>query len=90
MHVDSPLDMKIKGSMIKDMLNLSGIHLPVQKDVANGTVKTIPLSPVSGNPRLPPYQHLNIDPDPDDRLPIPRDADSPEIPSLSGREFGSF
>lgn len=28
MHSDSPLDAKIKGSVIKDMLNLSGIRLP--------------------------------------------------------------
>ncbi|CAH8526476.1 unnamed protein product [Schistosoma intercalatum] len=28
MHSDSPLDAKIKGSVIKDMLNLSGLRLP--------------------------------------------------------------
>ncbi|CAH8496689.1 unnamed protein product [Schistosoma turkestanicum] len=28
MHSDSPLDAKIKGGVIKDMLNLSGLHLP--------------------------------------------------------------
>nr|CAH8847711.1 unnamed protein product [Trichobilharzia regenti] len=28
MHSDSPLDAKIKGGVIKDMLNISGLHLP--------------------------------------------------------------
>lgn len=77
MHIDSPLDVKIKGTMIKDMLNLSGIHLPVQKDVTNGTVKPVPLSPNSGNAHLPTYQNttINADADEKDRLDITNDDD---------------
>lgn len=45
MHSDSPLDVIVKGSMIKDMLNLTGIHLPHPKDVNNATVKTCHLAP---------------------------------------------
>ncbi len=41
MHSDSPLDIKIKGGMIKDMLNISGIQIPQSGDVTNGQVKTI-------------------------------------------------
>nr|CDS16894.1 tubulin polyglutamylase ttll4 [Echinococcus granulosus] len=65
MHIDSPLDSKVKGTMIKDMLNLTGFNLPSPKDILNGNTKKSPMLP-SGTPRLPPYQHLNINPDSDD------------------------
>ncbi|VDM25405.1 unnamed protein product [Hydatigera taeniaeformis] len=45
MHIDSPLDSKVKGTMIKDMLNLTGFNLPSTKDVSSGNTRTsaIPL-----------------------------------------------
>ncbi|TNN17190.1 Tubulin polyglutamylase TTLL4 [Schistosoma japonicum] len=41
MHSDSPLDAKIKGGVIKDMLNLSGLHLP---EAMESSCRTIPSS----------------------------------------------
>ncbi|BHF66778.1 Tubulin polyglutamylase ttll4 [Sparganum proliferum] len=49
MHSDSPLDVKVKGTMIKDMLNLTGIRLPEYKDINNPTVRTVP-TPKTSSP----------------------------------------
>uniref|UniRef100_A0A0X3P9D3 Tubulin polyglutamylase TTLL4 n=1 Tax=Schistocephalus solidus TaxID=70667 RepID=A0A0X3P9D3_SCHSO len=49
MHSDSPLDVKVKGTMIKDMLNLTGIRLPEYKDINNPTVRTVP-TPKASSP----------------------------------------
>nr|VZI36966.1 unnamed protein product [Spirometra erinaceieuropaei] len=49
MHSDSPLDVKVKGTMIKDMLNLTGIRLPEHKDINNPTVRTVP-TPKTSSP----------------------------------------
>lgn len=38
MHSDSPLDVKIKGNMVRDMLNISGLHLPEPSDTNSHTV----------------------------------------------------
>ncbi|KAF6768873.1 hypothetical protein AHF37_12099, partial [Paragonimus kellicotti] len=38
MHSDSPLDAKIKGNMVKDMLNIAGLHLPEHSDISSHTV----------------------------------------------------
>ncbi|THD28610.1 Tubulin polyglutamylase TTLL4 [Fasciola hepatica] len=38
MHSDSPLDAKIKGNMVRDMLNISGLHLPEPSDTNSHTV----------------------------------------------------
>ncbi|KAA3676490.1 tubulin polyglutamylase TTLL4 [Paragonimus westermani] len=38
MHSDSPLDAKIKGNIVKDMLNIAGLHLPEHSDISSHTV----------------------------------------------------
>ncbi|KAF5399082.1 Tubulin tyrosine ligase [Paragonimus heterotremus] len=38
MHSDSPLDAKVKGNMVKDMLNIAGLHLPEHSDINSHTV----------------------------------------------------
>lgn len=35
LHSNSPLDIQIKGGLIKDMLNLAGMRLPDERDVSN-------------------------------------------------------
>ncbi|XP_019410164.1 PREDICTED: tubulin polyglutamylase TTLL4 isoform X1 [Crocodylus porosus] len=37
LHSNSPLDMSIKGQMVRDLLNLAGFVLPPADDVASGT-----------------------------------------------------
>ena len=64
MHIDSPLDTKVKGTMIKDMLNLTGINLPSSKDVSGGTSKSLNMA-TEWEIRLPPHQHLNVSRDMD-------------------------
>lgn len=66
MHIDSPLDSKVKGTMIKDMLNLTGFNLPSPRDVSNRHIRTSFMPPPCGNLQLPPYQHLNINSDSND------------------------
>ncbi|KAL5110035.1 Tubulin polyglutamylase TTLL4 [Taenia crassiceps] len=63
MHIDSPLDSKVKGTMIKDMLNLTGLNLPSPRDISNRSTRTSSMPPSCGIPQLPPYQHLNINSD---------------------------
>ncbi|KAG5446229.1 Tubulin polyglutamylase ttll4 [Clonorchis sinensis] len=38
MHSDSPLDAKIKGNMVKDMLNIAGLRIPEPSDTNSHTV----------------------------------------------------
>ncbi|VDP75135.1 unnamed protein product [Echinostoma caproni] len=38
MHSDSPLDAKIKGNMVRDMLNIAGLQLPEPSDTNSHTV----------------------------------------------------
>eukprot|EP00108_Taenia_solium_P006194 TsM_000895800 transcript=TsM_000895800 gene=TsM_000895800 len=63
MHIDSPLDSKVKSIMIKDMLNLTGFNLPSPRDISNRNTRTSTMLPSCGIPQLPPDQHLNIDSD---------------------------
>ncbi|VDK31702.1 unnamed protein product [Taenia asiatica] len=63
MHIDSPLDSKVKSIMIKDMLNLTGFNLPSPRDISNRNTRTSTMLPSCRIPQLPPYQHLNIDSD---------------------------
>ncbi|CAL8084596.1 unnamed protein product [Calicophoron daubneyi] len=38
MHSDSPLDAKIKGNMVRDMLNIAGLHIPEPSETNSHTV----------------------------------------------------
>lgn len=65
MHIDSMLDSKVKDKVIVDMLNIAGIHPPSANDAS---IKLPSQLPGCGHLRLPPYQHLNINPNSDDLL----------------------